>query len=179
MRMRTIVAAAALGALLAGCTPVSRAVDGPLVLPPEIAWRYASFCIETAGTGVSVTALHWSNAGADVDLEAVGDQTTDLDALELEIEGCLTEYRYEEREIANASIYERAELYEYYTGVTIPCLARQGIDVDPVPREVFIDPDGGEPWNPYFSMDIPFEQLLGLYETCPPRPDSLDTGAAG
>jgi len=179
MRMRTIVAAAALGVLLAGCTPASRSLDGPLVIPQELAWRYAMFCVEPAGESVGVTSLTWSNTGAHIELEAPDDPTADLAALETSIEECLTEYRYEDRVNPAATVYERAELYEYYSGVTLPCLARQGLEIEPVPREFFLAPDGGEPWNPYLGLDLPFERLLELYSACPPRPSYLETAAAG
>jgi hypothetical protein len=179
MRMRTIVAAAALGALLAGCTPVSRTLDGPVVIPQEIAWRYAMHCVEPVGENVGVVSLTWSNTFADIQLEAPDVPAADLAALEATIEACLSEYRYEDQASPTASIYERAELYEYYSGVTIPCLAGHGIDIEPVPREFFLAPDGGEPWNPYLGMDLPFDRLLELYRACPPRPDYLETSAGG
>jgi hypothetical protein len=178
MRMRTIVAVAALCAVLAGCTPAARGVDGPVVLPQEIAWRYAMFCVEPAGESVAITSLIWTNAGAAVDLEAPDDPAVDLDDLETRIEQCLTEYRYEEWVSPSATVFERVELYEYYSGVTLPCLARRGLDIEPVPREFFLQPGGGEPWNPYLGMDLPFERLLELYRACPPRPGYLDSAAA-
>jgi len=180
MRMRTIVLAAALGMVMAGCTPVSRALESPVVIPQEIAWRYAMFCIEPAGLEAVVTSLAWSNAGADIELEAPDDPTVDVAALETAVEDCLTQYRYEESARLAPDLYERAELYDYYLAVTLPCLDRQGLDIEPVPREFFLAPDGGEPWNPYLGMELPFERLLELYRACPPRPDFLDTaGSAG
>jgi len=178
MRMRTIAAAAALGMLLAGCTPMSRAVDGPVVIPQGIAWRYAEFCMDSLVEGISVELLHWSNAGADVELEVATTVDVDTEALEAEIESCLSEYRYEEWVSPDATMFERVELYEYYSGVTLPCLAAHGLDIEPVPRRYFLEPDGGEPWNPYLGMDLPFDRLLELYKDCPPRPDYLDSPRA-
>jgi hypothetical protein len=175
MRMRTIAAAAALGMLLAGCTPVSRAVDGPVVIPQGIAWRYAEFCLQPAGDGLWVASLSWSNAGADIELEAATNLDVDIAALEAEIEECLTAYRYQEWVSPAATMFERVELYEYYSGVTLPCLAAHGVDIEPVSRQYFLEPDGGEPWNPYLGMDLPFDRLLELYQACPPRPAYLDS----
>ena len=70
--------------------------------------------------------------------------------------------------------YERSRLYEYYTAFTLPCLARLGIDITPAPRSLFSEKGGGEPWNPYLGMELPFDELLELYQACPPRPASLD-----
>ena len=175
MRMRTIAAAAALGMLLAGCTPISRAVDGPVVIPQGIAWRYAEFCMEGLQDGIWVELLSWSNAGADVELEMATTVDIDAEALEAEIESCLSEYRYQEWVSPDATLFERVELYEYYSGVTLPCLAAQGLDIEPVPRGYFLEPVGGEPWNPYLGMDLPFDRLLELYQACPPRPAYLDS----
>jgi hypothetical protein len=136
------------------------------------------FCVEPAGESVGITSLMWSNSGAEIDLEAPDDPELDLAALETRIEDCLTEYRYEEWVSPSATMFQRMELYEYYSGVTLPCLTRQGMDIEPVPREFFLQPEGGEPWNPYLGMDLPFERLLELYRACPPRPEYLENADA-
>ena len=171
MRMRAVLAAAALGVLLVGCTTVPRAVDRPLVIPPDIAWRYAMSCVSAAGD-VGVDSLAWSNAGAEVHLDLSADPAVDTAALEDGIEACLTAHPYGERD-SFVDPYERSRLYEYYISDTIPCLARQGIDITPAPRSQFDEKSGGEPWNPYLGMDMPFDDLLELYNACPPRPASL------
>lgn len=175
MRMRAIIAtgaaAAALAILLAGCTPATRAHSGPLIIPQAIAWHYAASCIESAGE-VGVMALEWSNAGADVVLEA-DDPAIDIPALEAQIEACLTEYRYQEHTDAYVDPYERERLYEYYATFTVPCLANEGIEIEAMRRTVFSAPSGAEPWNPYLEMNLPFERLIELYRLCPPRPASL------
>jgi hypothetical protein len=181
MRMRAIIATAAgaavLGALLAGCTAAPRAHDGPLVIPAGIAWRYAMSCIDPAGN-VAIESLQWSNAGAEVHLES-GDPRVDIPAVETQIEDCLTAHRYEEHVDAVVDPYERERLYEYYAAFTVPCLAREGVSVDPLPRFVITAPDGGEPWNPYLGMNLPFDRLMDLYQACPPRPASLTVDGAG
>jgi hypothetical protein len=184
MRMRAdltgaALAAAVLGVLLAGCTPVPRAHDGPIVIPQEIAWRYAMSCVTSAGD-VGISSLAWSNEGAEVHLDLSDDTSIDSAGLETQIEECLTEHHYEEAVDSFVDPYERARLYEFYSAVTIPCLARQGVDIRPVPWAMFTEPAGGEPWNPYLGMELPFDRLLELYQVCPPRPASLlNTDAAG
>lgn len=174
MRAEVIVAAAALGALLVGCTPAPRAHEGPVVIPQEIAWRYAMSCIEPAGP-VGITSLQWNNSGAEIHLEPLEASSVDIPLMETQIEDCLTEHRYEDQIDPFVDPYERARLYEYYTAVTIPCLAREGVDIKPVPFAFFEEPAGGEPWNPYLGMEQPFDRLLELYRACPPRPESLNT----
>lgn len=175
MRMRAIVATAAattaLAILLAGCTPARRAHDGPLIIPQAIAWQYAMSCTEPAGD-VGVMAMEWSNVGADIVLES-DDPAIDIPALEAQIEACLTQYRYQERTDAYVDPYERARLYEYYATFTVPCLANEGIEIEPMRRTVFYAPGGYEPWNPYPGMNLPFERLIELFRACPPRPASL------
>lgn len=172
MRVRLIAVVVVLAAVLAGCTPAPRAHDGPLIIPLGIAWRYAMSCIEPAGD-IGIAALQLSNEGADVILEESDDPSVDISALEAEIEGCLTRYRYQEHTDAYVDPYERERLYEYYSTFTVPCLASEGIEIDPLPRFAFIEPEGGEPWNPYLGMDLPFDRLIELYRACPPRPSSL------
>jgi hypothetical protein len=175
MRMRAIIAtgaaAAALAGLLAGCTQAPRAHSGPLVIPQAIAWHYATSCIAPAGD-VGVMALEWSNEGANIVLES-DDPTIDIPALEAQIEACLGEYRYQEHTDAYVDPYERERLYEYYATFTVPCLANEGIEIEPMRRTVFYASGGGEPWNPYLEMNLPFERLIELYRLCPPRPASL------
>jgi hypothetical protein len=175
MRMRAIVATGAVGAvlvaLLAGCTPTPRAHDGPVIIPQGVAWQYATSCVEADGD-VGVMAMEWSNAGADVVLES-DDPAIDIPALEAQIEACLTEYRYEEHTDAYIDPYERERLYEYYSTFTVPCLANEGIEVEPMRRSTFYASGGGEPWNPYPGLNLPFERLFELYRLCPPRPASL------
>lgn len=175
MRMRAVLATAAGAALLctalAGCTAAPRAHDGPLVIPQGIAWRYAMSCVEPAGN-VSINSLEWNNAGAEVHLES-GDPHVDIPALETQIEECLTAYRYQEHTDSFVDPYEMERLYEYYSTFTIPCLASEGIDIDPLSRSMFFAPGGGEPWNPYLGMNQPFDRLIELYRVCPPRPASL------
>ena len=182
MRMRAIVASAAvatvLGATLTGCTPAPRAHDGPVVIPQAIAWRYAMSCITSAGD-VGVTELQWSNEGAEVKLDVSNGSASEIAGLEDQVEECLTAHRYEEAVDTFVDPYERERLYEYYQAVTVPCLQRQGIDLPPAPHVTFAVAGGGEPWNPYLGMDLPFDRLLELYRECPPRPSSLpgtDTG---
>lgn len=177
MRMRTVAIAAVLAALLAGCTATPRAHDGPVVIPQGIAWRYAVSCIESAGN-VSIVTLQWNNTGADVELES-GDPRVDIPGLEARIEDCLTAHKYEEQVDAFVDPYERERLYEYYRAETLPCLERQGVEVAPVPRFAFAEAAGGEPWNPYLGMNLPFDRLLELYQACPPRPASLSVTDAG
>src|SRR5688572_18266407 len=122
MRMRAIIVTAALAALLAGCTPATRAHNGPLIIPQAIAWHYAMSCIEPAAAGgFGIMALEWSNEGADIVLES-DDPAIDIPALEARIEACLTEHRYQEHSDAYVDPYERARLYEYYATFTVPCL---------------------------------------------------------
>ena len=171
MRMRVVVGAALLAVVLAGCTAAPRAHDGPLIIPREIAWRYAMSCVESAGD-VGIMAMAWSNAGATIELES-DDPDADLAALENQVVTCLTAHRYQEHVDSFISAYERERLYGYYRSVTLPCLERQGIDVAPIAWDMFSQPAGGEPWNPYLGMELPFDRLLELYQTCPPRPATL------
>ncbi|MEO5920813.1 MAG: hypothetical protein ABIQ01_06690 [Pseudolysinimonas sp.] len=175
MRMRAILAVAALGPLLAGCAPQPHPEGGPIVIPQEIAWRYAMYCIELAGD-VGISSLAWDNSGAEAHLDETTDPAIDTAELETEIETCLTRDQYEAKVDPFVDPYERARLYEYYSAVTIPCLAREGMDITPAPRYLFSSLAGGEPWNPYLGMDLPFDRLLELYRACPPRPASLAAG---
>jgi hypothetical protein len=69
--------------------------------------------------------------------------------------------------------YERAQLYDYYSAVTVPCLASKGVELEPLHRSDFFVPDS-RPWNPYTSMrDRPFDELVALYHACPPIPEYL------
>ena len=69
----------------------------------------------------------------------------------------------------------REQLYEYYVSTTVPCLARHGIDVEPVERTTFFAADR-RPWNPYREVDfsdLPFLKLYSAYRACPPVPGYL------
>lgn len=173
MRVWSSPCVATLGLLLAGCASAPRAQDGPFVIPHEIAWRYAMSCVELAGEN-PIAELRWTNDDAEVHLEPSSDPSIETAAIELAIEGCLSAQRYEERVVVVSSVYKRALLYDYYLGFTIPCLSRQGIEITPLPREFFLMPDSGDPWNPYLGMDVSFDRLIELYRLCPPSPDYLD-----
>ena len=68
--------------------------------------------------------------------------------------------------------FERAQLWDYYNAVTLPCLDARGRRRRPTRAEFFL-PDQ-RPWNPYTAMDdLPFDQLFALYRACPPIPDYL------
>lgn len=166
------LAVAVLGAAVAGCTAAPRAHDGPMIIPHGMSWQYAVSCIQSAGQ-VSVAAMEWSNEGAYVELDESTDPALDIPSLELQIEACLTAHRYEERSDAFVDPYERERLWENYTMFVLPCLSAEGIEVAPRPRAAFMDPAGGEPWNPYYELDLPFDRLIELYDACPPRPATL------
>jgi hypothetical protein len=92
-----------------------------------------------------------------------------------ELEACLDRYEFEQRAdgFSYVDAAERAQLWEYYTAVTVPCLAARGVDVPPVTRQDFFLPDE-RPWNPYTALrDIPFDTLVGHYAACPPVPAYL------
>jgi hypothetical protein len=92
-------------------------------------------------------------------------------------DGDCAAYRFADRAegFTYVDAYERARLWEYYTAVTVPCLASRGVDLAPIARERFFVPDE-RPWNPYTSMQgIPFDDLVGLYRACPPVPPSLQS----
>ena len=189
MRRRTVVlfagvavaVMAAFAAAVAVASPpnrlLERAVEQPIVIPQGLAWRYAQTCVFAVET-VGVTELRWNNEGADAEVEATAEPGVDTEAIETQIETCLEKYRYEERPAILPSDADRAQLYDFYTGVTLPCLAYRGIDVHPEPRELFFAPVG-EPWNPYLGMEQPIDRLLELYEACPPVPAYLGEAGAG
>jgi hypothetical protein len=65
-------------------------------------------------------------------------------------------------------------LYDYYTGVLIPCLEREGWAVPPAPTyEVFRDSFDTDQWTPYDAVDVAslsMEQWEALARTCPQSP---------
>ena len=108
--------------------------------------------------------MQWDNSGAEIHLEQLEGSSVDIPAIEAQIEGCLTEHRYEDQIDPFVDPYERARLYEYYTAVTIPCLARRGDRRQARCRSPSSrNRQGGEPWNPYLGMEQPFDRLLELY----------------
>lgn len=99
----------------------------------------------------------------------------DLTYLLATCDGCEGHYRSEERasSFTYVDAFERAQLWDYYNAVTLPCLAGRGVVVPALRREEFFEP-GRRPWNPYPAMgDLPFDQVVALYRACPPIPDYL------
>lgn len=89
-------------------------------------------------------------------------------------EECLERYDRDERSgLSFVDSYERARLWEWYHAVTVPCLAAQGVRIEPVARsEFFLVRE--RPWNPYVGFEaVAFDELVRLYRACPPVPESL------
>lgn len=171
--MRWPVALAALAIALAGCTPAPAPHDDPVALPQELAWRYAQTCFGDTGSSGEIR-ISWGDGPATVRFDHA--PTPAEQAAAEAIQKCLDAFRYEPPQSYDyVSSYERAQLYDWYLRATVPCLAGKGIDLEPVPRSAFFDP-ADRPWNPYTGMDqLPFDQLIALYQACPPVPGYLQS----
>jgi hypothetical protein len=176
MRTRVVVAAAgALAvALLTACTaaPVQRTLNHPFLVPQDLAWQYATSCFGEELIGGGVISLSYGEGASRVEF---AEDTPESQAEKARIEACLDEYRFADasNDLDYVDGYERSQLWDYYTAITVPCLAALGVELAPIPREDFFTPDQ-RPWNPYPSMqDVPFAELIDLYEACPPVPDYL------
>lgn len=179
MRARTVaVTAAAIAAamLLAACTPaaspLARERTQPAAVPQDLTWQFATTCLEEMTSGETVVSLHWDETGIEVGFEGES-PATQRDRLA--VEDCFTRYRLERRATGFTFVdaFERAQLWDYYNTVTLPCLDAHGVAVPALTRAQFFVPDQ-RPWNPYTAMDdLPFDQLLALYRSCPPVPDYL------
>ena len=170
--MRATVAVAALALALAGCTPVPRTTGEPFRLPQELAWRYVATCLGELGT-IGPAQIEWGDGPALVSL--ADDPTPEAQAAAERTSKCLNRYRYEPRDTSFnfVSAYERAQLFDWYTRDTAPCLEAQGIAAPDIPRAEFFVP-GERPWNVYTQMStVPFARLIQLYQACPPVPQYL------
>ncbi|MGN6502972.1 MAG: hypothetical protein ACTHKX_08745 [Pseudolysinimonas sp.] len=90
-------------------------------------------------------------------------------------EACLARFRIDTSRTAfdYVNVYERAQLYDYYTGSTVPCLARHGVVAPVIARSAFFDP-AKRPWNVYTDMaEVAFDRIIDLYRACPPVPQYL------
>jgi hypothetical protein len=174
MRMRGIVALVAAALLLAGCAPAPQpdAPLGPITIPPDLSWQYASTCLSTSDS-LGPSSMSW---GADQDASVQFEEDTpETQAAAAEMVECLDRYPYEPgtQDFGLVDAFERSQLYDYYTSVTLPCLQRHGIEPEPVARTTFFAPDR-RPWNPYPDMQgVAFEKLYVAYRACPPVPEYL------
>jgi hypothetical protein len=175
LTVASVASVATLAALIGGCTaptPLARVHDRPLAVPSDLSWQWATSCMLQMTSGETVVSISWGDGGADVQFDAVTPATV-LDTQILK--ACFAQYRTEPRPsgFGYVDAYERSRLWDYYTAVTEPCLRDHDVIVPPVPRSQFFLPDQ-RPWNPYTSMDdLPFPELLELYQDCPPVPASL------
>lgn len=173
--MRWPVALAALTIALAGCTPVPQPKEEPVALPEDLAWRYVSSCLGDIGS-VGPAQISWGDGPAVVSF-ASDEQTPEQRAAAVQIQECLDRYDYAPTSTSYNYVnsYERAQLYDWYTRETIPCLADKGVEAPRIARTAFFDP-AARPWNPYTDMDdVPFDQLIALYRACPPIPEYLQS----
>jgi hypothetical protein len=169
-----VVLGVAAVALLAGCAPSPQPDPplGPITIPPELSWQYAHTCF---GDDMAPVAASWGpGVTADVHFEVESPESA---AIAAQVEACLDQYPYEDgqSDFGFVDPFERAQLYDYYMSMTVPCLARHGIDLDPVARTTFFAPDR-RPWNPYQETDftgVPFLKLYSAYRACPPVPEYL------
>ena len=169
--MRAAVALVALALALAGCTPAPRTTGEPFRLPEELAWRYVSSCLAEIGQ-IGPAQVEWGDGPA---LVTGANLSPDQQAAAHRVEDCLDKYRYEPHTTSFAfiSAYERAQLFDWYTRETAPCLTALGVKAPEIPRAEFFVP-GERPWNVYTDMDdVPFDTLIQLYQDCPPVPDYL------
>ncbi|MEO8263020.1 MAG: hypothetical protein ABI566_10670 [Pseudolysinimonas sp.] len=168
--MRAGVALAALALALAGCTPVPRAASEHFVVPQDLVWRYVSHCTQDAGEA-GPFVFSFGDGPATIQFET---PTPENEVVAAEAAACLDRYRYDTASsFQYVSAFERAQLFDYYSGQTRPCLAANGVDVPPIARDQFFVPDE-RPWNPYTSIEgYSFDRLLELYDACPPVPRYL------
>lgn len=70
----------------------------------------------------------------------------DLTYLLATCDGCDADYRSEERASSYTYVdaFERAQLWDYYNAVTLPCLAGRGVVIPPPPIPDYLR-DGHEP----------------------------------
>lgn len=171
MRARTVAIAAA-AMLLTACTPAARERAEPVAVPQDLTWQYATSCLMNMTSGETVVSLQWDETGIEVGF----DEDTPATVLDQQrIENCFAQYRFEQRASSYNYVdaFERAQLWDYYNAVTLPCLAEHGVRLPALTRAQFFVPDS-RPWNPYTAMDdLPFDQLFALYRACPPIPDYL------
>ncbi|HEX2550132.1 MAG TPA: hypothetical protein VHK64_00940 [Nocardioidaceae bacterium] len=167
--MRWTLALIASALLLAGCTPQPQPAAETDLVPHELIQQYTRSCtgpIENA-TGTFAYSIGSGPASVIAEIDTPENRAAVAAVLE-----CLNRYRYEEESpLQFVTAYERAELYDYYIGSTVPCLAEHGVTAPSVPRAQFFFSDRRY-WNPYPEMDdIPFDELLTLYRACPPVPE--------
>ena len=170
-----MVAVAAVAMLLAACTPVAsptRERTEPFAVPQDLTWQYATNCMLEMTSGETVVSLQWDETGIEVGFDE-DSPATELD--QQAVQACFDQYRLEQRSSSfnYVDAFERAQLWDYYNAVTLPCLDEHGVGVPALTRAQFFLPDQ-RPWNPYTAMDdLPFDQLFALYRACPPIPDYL------
>ena len=172
-----LVSAAAVGAALLSLaliasTPAPRTAGEPFRMPQDLAYRYVATCLGELDT-IGPAQIEWGDRPAVVSVAE--DPTPEAQAALERTEDCLNRYRYEPRDASFnfVSAYERAQLFDWYTRDTAPCLEAQGIDAPEIPRAEFFVPDQ-RPWNVYTQMStVPFTRLIELYQACPPVPQYL------
>jgi hypothetical protein len=172
LRLLLAIPVLALAACTAITPPVARAHDEPFAIPQDLTWQYATSCMMQMTSEGTVVGLQWDETGIEVRFE---DETAETLLDQQRLKNCFAQYRTEQRadSFSYVDAFERAQLWDYYSAVTEPCLTAHGVTVPALTRAQFFVPDQ-RPWNPYTAMDdLPFEELVALYQACPPIPDYL------